>query len=1050
MVEAPKVYGDYRIVRVLGRGGMGVVYEAEQPALGRRVALKVLVEEGVADPVALGRLRREALAMGALQHPHIVGVSDFSEGPPPFMVMELLTGRTLRGLLAERGTTSTADACLIALQLLSALGAAHRVGIVHRDVKPANVFVVDTPLTSVYVKLLDFGIAKLLTPQAGSPLTSVDAMIGSVPYMAPEQIRAEEVDAKTDLFAVGVTLYEMLAGVRPFVAAANEGVLMAILRGGPIAPLPPSVPRALEAVILRAVQRAPSARYLTAAEMATALLPFVPRAPAAFAAALTVPVIPKRALPDLAAPTIADRTAPMTPDARAGPSSVARTPSSPRPPGVAPTVTDAVNGATVIEGPQRGAPSERDSDGGPPRSVGRFRIESLLGEGGMASVYRAFDPTLDRFVAVKVLHAPPSSNADASARLRKRIVREARAAAALTHPNTVTIYEVGEADGQPFIAMELLEGETLRHSARGTPSVEKRLQWLLQAARALTAAHARGLVHRDVKPDNMFVEKGGRLKLLDFGIAKRSEDDSEEPRAAADPQDPNGPSSLRTVAGQQVGTPRYMAPEQRAGESSDARTDQYAWGLVAFELLTGALPTTSEDVATTFRGLDLPEAVGAAIARALAARKEDRAPSLELAIDAIERSSATLAGSRAPLVGRRVVGRVAAALVVAGVIGVVGTVRWRSQPRSAVPALPPSRCAVVKTHAYTNLAPDGLALLSGGTVLQTFDLDRRADVPPLGVAVVSQGDAGVLPSGKYGALLSLRGAVVRSATAGDEELFVAVTSQRSSGGPTLVSLFGNQSFAMGVHWVDVNGFAASSLGKSVVVALTYGFISTSSIHPPQPEAHATGLISFDPAASTPRRLVERYLATGTSWPNAPVVAVSRSRVATVFREGPRKLVAVFVDLDLAPAGDPLTILVADHEVGPPAAAYLGDTLVVVWAETVAGKTRLRVTRLVPGASAFEESAQLIDEPVTLAAPAFVSLPDGGALLTWTRVAADGTTVRAARFAPALAESFDLGRPVAVSALSTFAHGNVVSIGWVDAKTRTVTVADVTCASNMAP
>ena len=124
----------------------------------------------------LARLRREALAMGALQHPHIVQVTSFSEGPP---------------------------------------------GIVQRDVKLANVFVMETPLTDVFVKLLDFGVAKLLTPQSPA-LTSLDAIIGSAPYMAPEQIRGEPVDGKTDLFALGVTLYEMLAGRRPFVAAPGE------------------------------------------------------------------------------------------------------------------------------------------------------------------------------------------------------------------------------------------------------------------------------------------------------------------------------------------------------------------------------------------------------------------------------------------------------------------------------------------------------------------------------------------------------------------------------------------------------------------------------------------------------------------------------------------------------------------------------------------------------------------------------------------------------------------------------------------------------------
>lgn len=276
MNQSSAAYRDYRIVRVLGEGGMGIVYEAEHGTLGRRVALKVLSERSNDDPTALARLRREALAMGSLQHPHIVQVSDFFEGPPPFLVMELLSGQSLRDRLKERGAMRPSDACLVTVQLLSALGAAHRAGIVHRDVKPANVLVVSTPVTDVFVKLLDFGVAKLMTSQ-GPALTHADAIVGSAPYMAPEQIRGEAIDGKTDLFAVGVTLYEMLAGRRPFVGGPKENVMVAILRGGPIAPLAGVLPE-LEAVVLRALSRSPTARFLTAEEMTAALMPFVPHA----------------------------------------------------------------------------------------------------------------------------------------------------------------------------------------------------------------------------------------------------------------------------------------------------------------------------------------------------------------------------------------------------------------------------------------------------------------------------------------------------------------------------------------------------------------------------------------------------------------------------------------------------------------------------------------------------------------------------------------------------------------------------------------------------
>ncbi len=276
MDDLPAISRRHRILRVLGQGGMGVVYEAEDLRLGRRVALKVLSEEASDDRIALARLRREALSMGALQHPHIVQVSDFDEGPPPFLEMEILRGQSLRDRLEERGPMRPVDACSIALQLLSALGAAHRAGIVHRDVKPANVFVVETPLTDVFVKLLDFGIAKLMTPQRGPALTRVDSVVGSAAYMAPEQIRGETIDGRTDLFSLGVTLYEMLSGRRPFAARPNESVMATILRGGPIAPLA-GMPAALENAVLRAFNPSPSSRYASAEAMGEALLPFVSR-----------------------------------------------------------------------------------------------------------------------------------------------------------------------------------------------------------------------------------------------------------------------------------------------------------------------------------------------------------------------------------------------------------------------------------------------------------------------------------------------------------------------------------------------------------------------------------------------------------------------------------------------------------------------------------------------------------------------------------------------------------------------------------------------------
>jgi serine/threonine-protein kinase len=211
----------------------------------------------------------------------------------------------------------------------------------------------------------------------------------------------------------------------------------------------------------------------------------------------------------------------------------------------------------------------------------RYTIEAVIGQGGMGCVYRAFDPRLGRRVALKVI-----SEGSASPAANARLVREARAAAAFDHPNTVAIFDVGELDGAPYIVMELVEGRTLRPAPGDTPlPVSTRLAQLSGVARALAAAHERGLVHRDIKPENVMVRDDGMVKVLDFGIARRA-------GAAVDATGPTHAPALPTltVEGVKLGTPVYMAPEQIRGEALDGRTDQFAWGVLAYELLTERLP----------------------------------------------------------------------------------------------------------------------------------------------------------------------------------------------------------------------------------------------------------------------------------------------------------------------------------------------------------------------------------------------------------------------------------------------------------------------------
>jgi len=240
----------------------------------------------------------------------------------------------------------------------------------------------------------------------------------------------------------------------------------------------------------------------------------------------------------------------------------------------------------------------------------RYTVEAAIGQGGMGCVYRAHDTRLGRRVALKVI-SDGLASADADARL----VREARAAAALDHPNAVAIFDVGEVAGAPYIVMEFVEGRTLRGEIGDAEvPLSKKIAWLADVARALAAAHRRGLVHRDVKPENVMVRSDGVVKVLDFGIARRA-------GGRVDPHGPTRPTAQETptlptltVEGVRLGTPLYMSPEQIRGEELDGRADQFAWGVLAYELLSGRLPwRRANDALAAVASILTDEVKGAAL-----------------------------------------------------------------------------------------------------------------------------------------------------------------------------------------------------------------------------------------------------------------------------------------------------------------------------------------------------------------------------------------------------------------------------------------------------
>ena len=245
-------------------------------------------------------------------------------------------------------------------------------------------------------------------------------------------------------------------------------------------------------------------------------------------------------------------------------------------------------------------------------------IEAPIGQGGMGEVYRAFDEKLRRKVALKVIH-PDLAVPDAAARM----VREARAAAALAHPNTIAIYDLGEIDGNVFLVMELVSGASLRaYVGDTTVPVARKIRWLVAIARGLGAAHKAGLVHRDVKPTNVMVSDEDVVKVLDFGLAK-----------------PVEAASFRTDVGLVVGTPGYMAPELFTGVAADARSDQFAFGVTAYELLAGVHPGNPMGAVPAALDTRVPEIGPAAariIARTLSRAADDRFATMNEVASALE------------------------------------------------------------------------------------------------------------------------------------------------------------------------------------------------------------------------------------------------------------------------------------------------------------------------------------------------------------------------------------------------------------------------------
>jgi serine/threonine-protein kinase len=293
------ISGKYEVVRLLGRGGMGVVVQARHLRMEKDVALKILLPALRDQPEVVARFEREGRAAAQLQGEHVARVLDVDtlDDGSPFIAMELLRGKDLADILHERGQLTARDAVGYVLEACSAMADAHRLGIVHRDLKPNNLFV-DQQGERPVLKVLDFGISKVTSDVAAS-MTATATAFGTPLYMSPEQVRsAKNVDGRADIWSLGVVLYELLTGVSPFAAEGPTAILAAIIADAPvpIAERRPDLPAPLAAAIMRALEKQPAARFPNVESFAAAIAPFGPAGDGAgftaMAALSTVPEAP--------------------------------------------------------------------------------------------------------------------------------------------------------------------------------------------------------------------------------------------------------------------------------------------------------------------------------------------------------------------------------------------------------------------------------------------------------------------------------------------------------------------------------------------------------------------------------------------------------------------------------------------------------------------------------------------------------------------------------------------------------------------------------------
>jgi eukaryotic-like serine/threonine-protein kinase len=654
-IPLPRVFGRLLLLKLLARGGMGDVYLAATTGIEgaeRPIVVKTVRRDHIHDGSFLARFLDEARVQSQLNHPGVAHILEAStdENGEPYTIVEYVEGRSLadvRHRAVQVGAhVGWPEAAAIAIEMGQALAHVHEragadgtpLGIVHRDLSPQNVMVGHAG----DVKLIDFGTARGHNRRCHTVAGVVFAKPG---YVAPEVARQQVGDGRIDVYAMGVMLWELCAGKRLLTGDAQEH-LEEVAAGKfevPRLAKTRGIPREIDDVIQMLCANDPDDRYASAAKAATDLARVLGQAPGGQGGERStrarVAALMKTLWPHEPARSRAE-FAKLLKQAR----ELRREPETPPASGVMEAQAERMTQDSAV---LAGTP---------------YRLLSKIGEGASGEVYEAEHVELGRRYAVKVLSAAHAAAHDAVDRFR----REARVIAKLSHPNVVVLHDFGKSlDGRVFLAMELLSGKTLDvHSDKGVGWREA-IELAIQATSALEAAHAAGLVHRDLKPQNLFLTAESELKLLDFGVAMALADTDGE----------------RRQKGFAVfGTPEYMAPEQVAGEQVDARCDVYALGCVLYELVTGSRPFEGSSVVVMGKQLReeperpshraasarIPGELEAVIMKALAKSKEERFGSAAEMREALQK--ARVAPDRRRARARRVVSVALAASL--GVLGV--------------------------------------------------------------------------------------------------------------------------------------------------------------------------------------------------------------------------------------------------------------------------------------------------------------------------------------------------------------------------------------------